>query len=101
MKKIENKEIELEFEKGKKIGFADLATICLNQIPEGGIPPLEMAKRVKVLDKFNLVVLGAKINLEDAEFEILKQCSDTTRWRLIHKDIVAFSNHMEEVKTKE
>jgi len=99
MKKLENKEIELEFEKDKKIGFADLATVCLNQIPEGGLSPLEMSKRIGVLGKFNTAKIGAKIELEDAQFEILKQCADATRWRLIHKDIVEFNDYLEKLNT--
>ena len=100
MKKLENNEIELEFVKGEKIGFADLAKVCLNQIPEGGIPPLEMAKRVKVIDKVTLKVIGVKIDLEDAEFEILKKCADSTRWNLIHKDIVAFNEYLDKLNKK-
>jgi len=99
MKKLENKEIELEFVKDVKAGFADLAIICINQIPEGGVLPSEMSKRLKVLGKFNTVKIGDKIELEDAEFDMLKKLADNTGWKLIHKDIAAFNEYLEKLKS--
>ena len=100
MKKLENKEIELKFEENKTMGFADLAKVCLNQIPEGGIAPVEMGKRISLIAKMDSAKLGKIIELESAEFEMLKRLADNTGWRLIHKDIVAFNEHLEKLNNK-
>ena len=98
MKKLENKAIELKFGEDKtEMGFVDLAIVCMNQIPEGGVPPLEMSKRIAILGKLNNAKLGEKVELEDAQFEMLKRLADNTGWRLIHKDIVAFNEHLEKL----
>jgi hypothetical protein len=98
MKKLENKKIELKFEEDKEMGFADLAKVCVNQIPEGGVPPVEMGKRIAIIAKLDNAKIGDKIELEDAQFDMLKSLADNTGWRLIHKDIVAFNEHLEKLK---
>jgi len=100
MKKLENKSIELKFEEGKEMGFADLAKICLNQVPEGGIAPIEMSKRIAAIAKMDSAKLGEKIDLEESEFKMLKGLAETTGWRLIHADIVAFNDYLIEIDKK-
>ncbi len=97
MKKLENKSIELKFEEGKEIGFADLAKICLNQVSEKGIAPIEMSKRITLINKLNDTKVGDKTELEEFEFEMLKGLAENTGWRLIHKDIVSFNDYLNEI----
>jgi hypothetical protein len=96
MKKFENKKTEFQDETGS-LGYANFAIICLNQIPEGGLSPVEMSKRIKVLNPLQDLKVGETLKIEDADFEILKQCASVTRWSMIHEDIVKFHNYLEKI----
>jgi len=98
MKTLENKEINIVFEEGKKVGFFDLAVICLNQVGEQGLPPLQMSERIDLIKKVQSVKVGGKLKLDEKELETLKDCSEKTRWRMIHEDIVKFNKYLEDIK---
>ncbi len=94
MGKFENKEIGLKFEEDKQCGFADLVIICLNQIPEGGILPLEMSDRIDTIKQMKALKVGKTIELNEKQLTMIKNCSNTTRWMLIHEDIDAFNKYL-------
>ncbi len=96
MKKFENKKTELK-DGENEMGFADLAIICLNTLPQGGLSPQEMAKRIKLINPLEDLEIGKELKIEDADFEVLKTCSDETKWRMIHKDIVAFHEYIDKL----
>lgn len=97
MKKFENKKTELE-NGVNRLGYADLAITCLNQIPQGGLGPLEMAERIKLINPLQELELDQILEIEDANFETLKKCVESTKWNAVHKDIVAFSQYIENLK---
>ena len=108
MKTFINKDTEIAFEMPSEIegeelivktmGFADLAKISLNSPPEGGWTTDEMRIRIKITSKFENAEKNSKIDLEDAEFDKVLQCSNI-KWNFMHKDIVAYDDHLLELKT--
>lgn len=93
MKTFENKPTELT-DQDQKLGYANLALICLNSIPSEGLSPLEMANRIKVITPLTEMELNKSIELEDADYNVLLACAKSTRWRMIHPDIVAFNKYL-------
>ena len=94
MRTFENK--KTNFEEGQGfLGYANLALTCLNTVPpSGGILPLEMAKRIKLINQLQDVKIGEKIEVEDDHYQILKKCANETQWRMIHEEIVAFTEYV-------
>ena len=99
MKKLEIKTTEIE-EGGKKLTYTDLVKAILNRAPQGGYSPEEMGARLDILGKFNdkklRSVKGSKfVDLEDAEFAKLYQCSAAMRWPFMHEDLKTFTDYLE------
>jgi len=99
MKIFENKKIEIK-DGDKELGYANLALTCLNNLPNGGISPVEMAERIIVIDQLKDLKIDSSIELEDAHFKTLKTCADKTKWSAIHKDIIAFDEYLKEIQSK-
>ncbi len=75
----------------------DLVRICVNTIvPPKGITVDEMRIRMRILD----VIAGynenenPEVNLEDADFALLKRLVAQQEWAIINKDILAFSDEI-------
>ena len=104
MKTFLNKKTEItqidDKEKKTNLGYADLAAIALNTAPQGGWTPDDMRKRIKVMSKLEKQKLGAKIKLEDAEFNTLFDNKDV-RWKFMHKDVVSFDDYLIELSKEE
>jgi len=83
----------------RTLNYADLALLTLNIPPERGWTTAEMRIRLKVEDKLEDVEVEAEVNLEDAEFAKLLECSNL-KWSFKHKDILAYCDHLEEVSKK-
>ncbi len=100
MKILKNKTttISVSNDSAKKVTFADLAKICLNQVPEGGLNVTEMQGRLDVMKKLN--TSNGEISLENAEAEILKICTKSMTWLMIHDDVVEFVNAVDDMKNK-
>lgn len=65
---------------------------CINNITApGGITPTEMAKRLKVLEKLQDENVET-FNLEDSEFETLKDCVSVIRFTKVDADLLDFYN---------
>jgi len=78
--------------------FADLAKMSLNTAPQGGWTTDEMRTRINITDKLEDLKVDVKVKLEDAEFEKILECSKI-KWNFMHKDIVAYEDHLLELKT--
>ena len=85
--------------KVRTLSYADLASITLNIPPERGWTTDEMRIRLKTEDKFKDLELEDKVDLEDAEFAKLLECSKLN-WSFKHKDILAYCDYLEEVNKK-
>jgi hypothetical protein len=102
MKTFVNKETEFTLGE-KKLGYADLAKFCLDNPPKEGWAPADMKMSIKVEAKLEDKEFGAKIKLEDAEFDYLHKRSqpDQMRWAIKHAAIVDFTDYLESLKKKE
>lgn len=97
MKAITNKETTIVTKEGdseRKMTYLDLLKLIMNQPPANGYTISEMRQRLKIFaelveDKKN------KINLEDADFTVVKKCVLEFKWAQPHKDIVEFVDHLE------
>jgi hypothetical protein len=99
MKKFENKATEIT-EGTKELGFKELALVGLNAVPKEGWTTDTMRKRFKAIDKIEkLSKVGDKIELEDAEFDVLLEASKIN-WGMMHKDIVRFDDYLQELNSK-
>lgn len=107
------KSIELKFGKenvqGVDVGFStlDLLKVAVNNITkEGGLGVQEMSQRLRLLDILNkysefelgnkqvnssLLEIKKQIELEDADFEKLKDLFNNVKWTVISRFIVDLS----------
>ena len=56
-----------------------------------------MSKIIKVINTIEDVKIGGKVELEDADFEVLKEKTNSTKWTMIHKDIVSFTDYINSI----
>jgi len=95
MKKFENKITSMPFDgKGKMVEYAWLALQCVQSPKEGGFDVAEMDKRLRLVKSFTDVE-SSPIELEDADFDKLKELVTTNKWAVIHQDIVDFVKYVE------
>jgi len=107
MKRIENRKTEITESRNVteenptgdivNLGFLDLLLTGLNSPPKEGFTTSEMKERFNVISKIEDVKIGDTVELEDAEFLVAYNCR-IKNWRMMHRDIVAFDEHLEEVK---
>ena len=121
MKRIENRKTEITESRNVteenptgdivNLGFLDLLLTGLNSPPKEGFTTSEMKERFNpifsgghgYIERFNViskiedVKVGDTVELEDAEFLVAYNCR-IKNWRMMHRDIVAFDEHLEEVK---
>jgi len=90
MRTIENKATALP----DNMDYAKLIKICVNVPPKEGFSVEEMKKRIRILD----VLDKDPIEIEDADFSILKQCVTQFRWGVLNKEIIAFVDYIQELK---
>lgn len=77
--------------------YADLAKLCIDSPPQGGFTVDEMRKRLKIAERLDTA--NARIELEDAEFDKLRELIGQYRWGLMHPDVIAFVDAIEGAKT--
>jgi len=105
MKKFVNKETEIvkEVKEGQvkvMMGYADLALIGLNGQPKEGWDFAIMRKRIKTIDKMEKLAaleFGKSIDLEDAEFDTVIECSNI-KWAMFHRDLIAYDDYLQGLK---
>lgn len=97
MKTIINKETTIIDEsKDPKVtyNYGELLKLGINNPPQGGFSISEMKVRLKIWGILDTA--GTKnIELEDADFNILKSRFDEFKWAQAHEDIVALSDHLD------
>jgi len=107
MKKLINKETELtettkeagEEPVVRNLGFVDLILIALNVTPQGGWDTSIMRKHLRVEAKLEGIELGAEFELEDADFELVRELCKPgkIKWKMKSKDVLDLEDHLEEV----
>ena len=83
MKTIEIKDVT------EKQNTLDLMNLALNNPPREGFDLKEMKARLRVEEAFSKKKDG-KIQLEDADFDILKRCVQSMRWVSRDKKLIEF-----------
>jgi len=94
MKTIENKKSDILLRElgEKKATYFELIHYCLNMTPQGGFTFDEMKKRLRIADAVNINKDSAE--LEDADFDKLKECLKLTRWISINHFLTDFETHI-------
>lgn len=112
MKTIENKKIAVAKEsiimdqgkivsdtKSDSISYAELIDICIKVSPPGGLSYDAMKKISRVepgVGKENRDV--EVIELEDADFDFVKEKVKSMTWAFYHKEFVNFQEYIEQLK---
>jgi hypothetical protein len=88
MKSLENKVTDIkDGDKYKK--YSDLIKLICNMPVAGGFSITDIAMRTKIVDACDSAT--DKIELEDLRVDYLKAISATSKWGVLHKDLVALS----------
>jgi len=86
---IKNKKTEIDNLKEDKMSYADIAIICLNQVPSTGFFDVTtMSARLEVVDL--LKESKSEIKVSENQYQIMIDCVDEMKWIKIDKDIVSF-----------
>ncbi len=93
MKVFKNRQTEIK-DGNEFLTFFDLAKACLNYGPQG-FAISEIQKRLRVLNVLNG---QEEAQVEDADFETLSTCVNQMQWGLMHPDILAFWEYLQELK---
>ena len=94
MKELTNKTATLTIGSQKKdFSVADLLIECLNHTAKG-LNIQEIRKRIKVLERIEKAKdpKHKKIMLEDADYEVAKQCVDQMSWGIVDPFILEFTD---------
>ena len=110
MKAIENKKVGINVPNATGDGYtqleyADLLARAVNEVPQGGINPAEMKKRLSILKALEVKTIEKDPNnmivLEDADAAKLKELVRAAKWPNIHADIVAMTEEIDNIKSEE
>jgi hypothetical protein len=102
MKVLQNKETTLKNPDGETNAvYADLIAVALNAVPQGGISPSEMRKRLRIMKAVEAAPnANDLIKFEDNDADNLKGYVKTSRWGVIHEDILVFQDDVEGMKSE-
>lgn len=95
MKTFENKQTSLNTGNSQKARYADLALIVLDQPPERGFTPQLMDSRTRAVHAIRDQADKETVELDDREFDTLKEAVATGRWNIRHDDINEFNHYFE------
>ena len=109
MKEFKNKKTEVMIPDNKKstqkelvtkaATYADLALLCVRLPKEAGFGVEEMRKRFRIIDALDGIGDTANVKLEDQDADLLKEICTEFKWNAMHKDIIAFTDYIEDLKT--
>ena len=94
MKSLKNKKTEISKGENEFTTYIDLAKVCIDNIPPGGLDEPQMIARFDVEDALKDSNGEIKFTTK-AQLETLKECVKSMRWNMRHKDILSF---IEDVK---
>lgn len=85
--------------KQAKLTTIDLCKTAINNVPQGGILPDAMFKRLQVLNKLQgNEEPGSNIRFEDSEFETLKSCVNELRFNMVDANLYHFVQQINDLK---
>ncbi len=80
----------------EKVGTAALIKACMNNVPQGGLVPGDIRKRIRILDQLDST--NGVLNLEDADTAVLQECVRQMRWTVVDRGIVEFCDEIDTMK---
>jgi hypothetical protein len=95
MKTVKFPEINLQGMEGKDVIY-ELSKVCINNSPRDmqgqptGFSPEEIRKRIKVLSIIADRTTIDTIVLEDADYEVYKDCVNAMKWAVVEQKILDF-----------
>ena len=98
MIRLENKETTIKKDEESNMTYSDLAIAVTNQESPKGFSVTDMKKRFRIIEA--LESSKKDIELEDEDFNNLKTLVNDMKWGMPHKDIVAFTDDINELEVK-
>lgn len=88
MKTIENKSVIVA---NKSVTYKDIIVNCVNSVDpkSNGLTVAEMRKRIRILDACEKAT--EVIELEDNDFNLLKEIINNMRWGIVDRELLSFS----------
>lgn len=96
MKQLELKE-DFVTNNGESIGTSDLIRMALNNVPQGGLTPMDMRQRIRILDL--LEETKGTLELEDADAVVLCDCVGQMRWAVLDRGILEFCDAIDALES--
>jgi hypothetical protein len=90
------KNIKLEEGEIKELSYLNIMRACINEPARDGLSVDEMRKRIRVLDKLTDGIV--ELELEDDDFNTLKDIVNKKRWPMPHKNIIEFVDYINSIK---
>lgn len=104
MKVLQNKETTLKNpampgEEPTMATYGDLLRVAINTIPQDGILPSDMRKRMRLLKAIETAESGdGLIRLEDNDAENLQLIVKRSKWGTVHEDIINMVDEVNSMK---
>ncbi len=95
MATLENKKVNIEFEKGVQATYADLSKACLNNTPQGGFSSEQVVRRIRMLEALD--ASEEIIEIHDEDVPAFKQAVRSMRWISLHKDVAMYISDVEKM----
>lgn len=101
---IQNKRTTLQhYEKNKAPRdsfYADLIITCMNVVGRHGVTTTEQRKRFQIIDKMEAALKNKSksIDVDDEQFEIIKECVAATPWITMSRELPEFEDHIASLK---
>lgn len=97
MKTIKFPEITFRGMEDKDVIY-ELTKIRLNAPPKQGFNPEQMRKRIKILGIVSERETHDTIELEDADYEVLKNCVNGDGWGVLDEDVLKYIDAINDAK---
>lgn len=82
-----------------KLSTVELCRTAINNIPQGGLSPDAMFKRLQILKKLSENKEPyCEINFEDSEFDVLKQCVNELKFSIVNANLFHFYTVINDLK---
>lgn len=79
------------------LSYFDLISENLGKVPASGLTIIEMKKVLELLDRLKT---NEEIKIEEQEYQYLLKSIMSTKWTVIHKDLVEFYDYLNSLNKK-
>lgn len=96
MKTIENKKTSILIAENKTASYADLIKLIINNPGREGFDLKAIKQRLEIISNIE-TAKDDKIEIENANIELIKKLVDEYKWATIHKEIVEFIEYIKSI----